>query len=346
MTGSSDREDPFARVAAAAADTSPTARDSAKLRSDAQGEPVLPVPATAPPPLGSHKAHGQPSAQWAYRDANGGLLGYVCRFDKPDGSKVVLPQTLWREGGKLRWSWKAFPEPRPLYGLQQLAERPAAPVLIVEGEKTAEAARDRLPGFVVVTWSGGSRAAGKSDWSGLAGRDAIIWPDADEPGRKAAQDVARLTTAAGVLTVSVAEPPRFFPEGWDLADAWPEGFGQRKAEAVIADAQAKAQPGGVEWPWGFRMDEDGFGMTSRHKTVGWPPRAWRHRSKWSERRAIRMAVGGRWFSGSVTATPGKRPFPSPVPALRAARPRFGRSWRTWGSSFRPPEERRTSLPSP
>jgi uncharacterized protein (DUF927 family) len=222
------------------------------------GEPVSPVPADAPTAPGEHRSHGQPARTWSYRNAAGELLGRVCRFDKPDGSKVVLPQTLWRNGGRLRWEWKQWPEPRPLYGLQQLATRPAEPVLVVEGEKTADAAGERVGGFVSAAWPGGSKATGKVDWSPLAGRDVVIWPDADEPGRKAAADVAACAQAAGALTVAIVDVPRFLPEGWDLADDWPEGFGLAKAEAAIADARAKAQPVGVEWPWGFRMDEDGL----------------------------------------------------------------------------------------
>lgn len=82
--------------------------------------------------------------------------------------------------------------------------------------------------------------------------------DADAPGRKAAQAVSGAATAAGALAVALVDPPAYFPEGWGLADAWPEGFGQVKAEVLIDVARAGAQPAGVEWPWGFRMDGDGL----------------------------------------------------------------------------------------
>ena len=38
----------------------------------------------------------------------------------------------------------AFPEPRPLYGLDRLAAKPAATVLLVEGEKCADAGHEEL----------------------------------------------------------------------------------------------------------------------------------------------------------------------------------------------------------
>ena len=99
--------DPFAELK-----RMPFASDAPAPRSD--GEPVMPVPADAPPRLETHKGHGRPTASWAYRDAGGQLLGYVARFDGADGSKVVLPLTLRRTGARLHWSWKGFPEPRPL----------------------------------------------------------------------------------------------------------------------------------------------------------------------------------------------------------------------------------------
>ena len=53
---------------------------------------------------------------------------------------------------KKKWVSK-FPTPRPLYNLSELALRPDSPVLIVEGEKTADAAK-LFPDYVVVTSSG------------------------------------------------------------------------------------------------------------------------------------------------------------------------------------------------
>ena len=247
-------EDPFARIRAEKGQAE-LARPAA---SKPEGVQVAPVPADAPPPLSRHSRHGEPAAVWTYRDASGRVWGYVARFNAADGSKVVLPLTLMRDGGRLRWVWKAFADPRPLYGLQALASRPSAPVLVVEGEKTTDAAGERLGAFVAVSWPGGSKAVGKADWRALAGRDVVIWPDADAPGRKAAQDIVRHANAAGALSVAVVDPPAYFPEGWDLADDWPEGFSQAKAEALIAAARDQAKPAGVEWPYGFRMEADGL----------------------------------------------------------------------------------------
>jgi putative DNA primase/helicase len=230
---------------------------------------ITPVPSSAPPPP-AHPKLGKPSASWAYRDAEGGLLGYVLRFDMP-GGKEIRPLT-WREGPRgTAWAWEGFDAPRPLYGLDQLAARPSAPVLIVEGEKAADAARVRLPAFVVITWPGGSKSAGKADFAELAGRAVAIWPDADEAGRDAARVVAKAARSAGAGKVGVIELPDTLPKGWDLADPWPADFGATDASAAITGALAAPEPtprplsphaepepgpdaSGIVWPPGFVMD--------------------------------------------------------------------------------------------
>jgi hypothetical protein len=98
---------------------------------------------------------------------------------------------------------------------------------LVEGEKAADAAAVIMPGFVASTWPGGSSAAGMADWSALKGREVWIWPDHDEPGRRAAEAVgdALLELAAGVRIVDL---PPDLPEGWDLADQAPDGLDLRE----------------------------------------------------------------------------------------------------------------------
>src|SRR5215217_9676776 len=52
--------------------------------------PILPAPLPLPERV-RHRAHGEPTIMWRYLDAAGALLFAVCRFDKPDGGKEVLP---------------------------------------------------------------------------------------------------------------------------------------------------------------------------------------------------------------------------------------------------------------
>lgn len=184
-----------------------------------------------PEPSHIHPRLGAPSRTWAYTDAYGGILGYVSRFDPKGERKQILPQT-FRDGA---WVWKGFDEPRPLYGLDALAARPADKVLVVEGEKAADAARKLLPAMVVVTWNGGAQAVAKADITPLRGRVLTLWPDADEPGIKAME----------VLAERVGEPCRIvgvdgMPEGWDAADALAEGWDTAKV-------QSWAKPRLEEW---------------------------------------------------------------------------------------------------
>jgi predicted P-loop ATPase len=144
--------------------------------------------------------------------------------------------------------------PRPLYGLERLTvadvddPKHLATVLIVEGEKCADEAAAHLPALAVLTWSGGSKAVDKADWSVLAGRKVIIWPDCDaqkdkagvikpeseQPGIVAAQKVAGILTGLNckVWLMSIPKPGEK-PSGWDVADAIAEGMHGELLEQYI-----------------------------------------------------------------------------------------------------------------
>ncbi|WP_150108912.1 hypothetical protein [Methylobacterium sp. 4-46] len=174
------------------------------------------------------------------------MLGYACRFVRPDGSKTYQPLTLFREvaTGTLKWKWKAWPDPRPLYGLDRLAARPDALVVLCEGEKAADAIRELVPECVGVTSPNGSKSAGKADWSVLQGRRVVVWPDADAPGLEYASAAARLILAAGAASVAQIEPPAGAGDGWDAADALAEGWTQDRVRSLVADAGPIGRPEG------------------------------------------------------------------------------------------------------
>lgn len=208
-----------------------------------EGELLAPVPDDAPPPPEAHPKRGRPSKVWIYRDAEGRVLMHVCRFDQPDGSKDVLPLTLWRIGGACRWKWKGLFAPRPLYGLDRLAARPDAAALLCEGEKSTDAAGELLPGFVAITSPSGAKSAAKADWSPLAGRRVLVWPDADEQGAAYAADAERLALEAGAAGVArmnldalAALHGDALPKGWDAADAQAEGMDRDTLESIAAEA--------------------------------------------------------------------------------------------------------------
>lgn len=223
----------------------------AKSRAEkAEWVPVVPVPANAPAPTFRHHRFGTPSKTWAYLDAAGSTIGHICRFDLPDGGKDVVPRSYCAgPDSKREWRWLSFSKPRPLYGLELLAANPTAGVLIVEGEKAADAARMIAPG-VVVTWPGGGKAVRLTDWSPLAGRKVLIWPDADAPGRSAASDIAgRLKDIAA--SVRVIQPPHGVAEGWDLADAVAEGWDRARLVEHIRGSAAPKPEAAPEPPAGY-----------------------------------------------------------------------------------------------
>ena len=185
----------------------------------------VPVPDVEAPLLG--QLVGMPASlaetthRWRFLDAAGRLLWGVLRWTV-DGEKEIRPVSLWRDKatGSLRWRVACPPAPRPLYGIDRLAARPDAEVLIVEGEKAADAAARIFPALAVVSWHGGARALEQQDWTPLAGRRCVLWPDADSPGIEAMRRLAGiLGSPARVLDLSPD-----LPQGWDLADDPPAGF--------------------------------------------------------------------------------------------------------------------------
>jgi len=207
---------------------------------------ILP-PADAPeirpgertPPLFNPKSETRPVTHYTptlvhpYRTAAGKLYAYVLRVDI-DGKKLT-PCIAWcrnAKTGQEGWCHYTLQAPRRLYGLDALTSRPDAPVIVVEGEKCADALAAEMTDHVVVTWSGGGKAAGKTDWSPLAGRNVTIWPDADEEGAATVQGwrTSGGEQRPGLLDLipaqaRVARPDGAErPKGWDCADAIAEGW--------------------------------------------------------------------------------------------------------------------------
>jgi putative DNA primase/helicase len=204
-------------------------------------------PADAPPPPLNRGA----TAQWAYRNGAGEVLFWIQRIRLRSGAKAFLHR-VWLDGDWHRPSRRdAFscdwPAPRPLYGLPDLHRRPEAPVLVVEGEGTADAAARLFPQHAVLTWPNGSKAIAKADWTPLAGRSVTLWPDADAAGLEAMQSLAALLHPLDCQLQLVALPANL-PQGWDLAD--PDWTPRQAARQLAKAAQPWTPPeaGGDEPP--------------------------------------------------------------------------------------------------
>ncbi len=157
---------------------------------------------------------------WTYFTPEGQVLGYISRLPDSIKGKKFLPTTYWQhEDGRAAWQHKQFVGVRPIYNVLALAEYPAWPVVIVEGEKAADAGQALFVETVVLSWPGGCNTADKVDWRALRGRQVCLLPDHDEAGRKAMRKIAEKLSgvAAGVWLLEV-EAHR--PIGWDVADGF------------------------------------------------------------------------------------------------------------------------------
>jgi 5S rRNA maturation endonuclease (ribonuclease M5) len=119
-------------------------------------------------------------ATYDYADEHGEMLYQVVRYEpktfgqrQPDGV-----------GG---WIWKKHSR-QVLYRLREVLGNSI--VFVVEGERDAETLRSF--GFVATTNSGGARAEWLPEYTAaLAGRDVILIPDDDPPGRERVARIAR-----------------------------------------------------------------------------------------------------------------------------------------------------------
>lgn len=170
---------------------------------------------------------GNPSHVWEYKSEHGNTLFYIARYEpKSANDKKQFAPWSWSTS-KHSWVMKGWANERPLYGLELLSSDANKPILIVEGEKAADAARS-IAGhtYCVVTWSGGAQAWNKTDWRPIYGRTILIWPDADKPGVKAAHDIAAdlYDHTKQIKIIDVSDKP----DGWDAADAVKEGLNWSK----------------------------------------------------------------------------------------------------------------------
>ncbi|WP_334130185.1 DUF6371 domain-containing protein [Sneathiella sp.] len=231
---------------------------------------ILPVPDHAPPMmegdrtcrLFNPKQAGtareftsfKPSLVHEYRDANKNLLGYVIRVDMKGGGKITPQITFCRfPDGAERWCVAGFADPRPIYGLDRLAEKPKAIVLLVEGEKSADAGARLYPDAAVIAWPGGTNAIRKVDWTPLQDRRVIVWPDYDAPGYACAAGKINkqgiLVPGLAHLLSSIAKtiiisPPKGSAKGWDVADAELDGWTIETARDFMTERVAHAKQRG------------------------------------------------------------------------------------------------------
>jgi len=218
-----------------------------------------------------------PDHLWRYAMPEGETAFYALRWDMAEGKKTFRPLSYIEGEG---WAFVAWADHRPLYRLDDISARPDAAIVICEGEKAADAAARIFPQSIVTTSSGGALAAAKSDWTPLAGRRVLLWPDQDDAGRKYAREIAAILAAlnCAVSIIDAAELAAVDPGGgarepqakWDAADAvadWPDLGALRRAAVGLAKPHV---PGPAFLSYGpYEMTAEGLRVeveTGRGKT--------------------------------------------------------------------------------
>jgi putative DNA primase/helicase len=180
---------------------------------------------------------------------------------------------------------------------------------------------------MAVTSPTGSEAAQKGDWTPLAGRRVLTWPDADEPGLAYARDVRSILADLGTEEIDIVDAMALAlempgrgrrdqaPPGWDAADAVEEGWDLADLrEAVLARAaHASDEPRFVSFG-AFTMD--GSGLTAEIRKV----------------RGENASIADEWVSG-------------PFEVIGRTRDPAGHGWAKW-LRWRDPDGRRHESPSP
>ncbi|MGO9111118.1 MAG: hypothetical protein ACLP9L_17990 [Thermoguttaceae bacterium] len=156
-------------------------------------------------------------ATYDYRDEADELLYQVLRYE-PKAFNQRRPD------GRGGWIWKRGPR-QVLYRLSEVLEAPI--VFVVEGERDVETLRSR--GFVATTNAGGAEAQWLPSFTeALRGREVILIPDNDEPGRR------RVLKIAGALLGVVAKLCVVELEGVkDVTDWFEAGHGELELIAQV-----------------------------------------------------------------------------------------------------------------
>jgi len=177
---------------------------------------------------------GELVGNWPYYDGSNREVMRVLRFDRPDGKKEYRPIHLADDG----WRVNDPPGKLLLYRLPELIG--ARTVYLCEGEKAADAARSL--GLVATTTAHGAKSVDKSDLAPLRGKDVVILPDNDEPGRVYAQAIASVVSRMdGQTTAKIVTLPDL-PDGGDIVEFIEDRTGEGKDIAAIkAEIEALAE---------------------------------------------------------------------------------------------------------
>lgn len=212
------------------------------IRDAVDDEILLPIPKGLQREASVVAMLAEASATYEYLDAKGKLLFYVLRYSRSSGNKSFSPLSYWRNTG---WQKKMLPGKRPLYGLHLLAKHPKSTVVVVEGEKCADAGMKlssiSTSDYIFITWPNGSSSYKQAQWNILKGRSIILWPDADDVGIKAMNGLVNVLKKFSVKSIQVLDVFEH-SGGWDVADAATEGWNAKQLIDWIDDNKKLVYP--------------------------------------------------------------------------------------------------------
>jgi len=187
----------------------------------------------------------RPEGLHTYTDANGAPLFWRIRCKHPEtGAKWIRPMRQDEDGAFVMGEPAFTPGTKPLYGLCDLAQHPDDTVVVAEGERTVDVLT-RLG--CVATTSGGAQSASGADWTPLAGRSVLIWPDHDGPGAQYGREVADKLHALGCdIKIIDVESLNLPPKG-DAAD-WAAAHPEATAAVVLALPVVQSESPADTWP--------------------------------------------------------------------------------------------------
>ena len=189
----------------------------------------------------------------------------VVRMVKPNGDKEFRQASPEGSGFVL----KAPSKPWPLYNRADI--QAADTVVVVEGEKCADVLCRH--GIAATTSPGGAGKAKYADWTPLAGKNVVLWPDNDEPGRAHMAEVETiLRSLEPAPHISTVEPSDL-----DLGDKEDSAdfVGQlevlhndgTKVQKGVLEALRRAKPRGIAAGVGELIRDT---ISGRRQAIRWP----------------------------------------------------------------------------
>ncbi len=168
-----------------------------------------------------------------YRCEKGVLLYEAVRYEYTNETKNFKQRRPDDKGG---WTWSLGDVRRVLYRLSELlAADPKATVYVAEGEKKVDALIER--GLVATCNVGGTGMGWRPEYShALTGRNVVILPDNDEPGRKHAQKVLA-SVYPHVASAKILELPDLEPKG-DIYDWLQAGHTAQELTELVAATES------------------------------------------------------------------------------------------------------------